>query len=251
LSRVALVTGASRGIGRATAVALAARGDRVLAVARSQDELDTLAGDTGVAVLATSLASPEGCERAVAEAQRRLGAVDILVNNAGIDLDGGRPIWRTRDEDWEGTLALNLRAPFLLTRLVSGGMVERGWGRIVMVGSTAGQVGAPGNAAYCASKHALVGLMRAVAQDVAAFGVTCNAVMPGWVRTAASERSAQAEAAASGVTVEEVWAARRASYAAGRVLEPEEIADVIAFLASDGAAGVNGEPVTVALGGLW
>ena len=93
--------------------------------------------------------------------------------------------------------------------------------------------------------------MRAVAQDVAPFGVTCNAVMPGWVRTPTSERSAAAEARASGRSVEEIWAQRCASYAAGRVLEPAEVAEVIAFLASDAASGVNGEPVTVSLGGMW
>jgi NAD(P)-dependent dehydrogenase (short-subunit alcohol dehydrogenase family) len=249
--RVAIVTGASRGIGRATAVALAARGARVLAVARSEGDLEALASETGVEVLPVSLATADGCERAVAEARRRLGPVDILVNNAGIDLDDGRAIWEARVEDWEQTLALNLHAPFTLTRLVSGEMVRRGWGRIVMVGSTAGQVGAPGNASYCTSKHGLVGLMRAVAQDVAAFGVTCNAVMPGWVRTATADRSAAAEAEASGRSVDEVWAQRCASYAAGRMLDPPEIAEVIAFLASDAASGVNGEPVTVALGALW
>jgi 3-hydroxybutyrate dehydrogenase len=249
--RVAIVTGASKGIGRATAVALAQRGARVLAVGRSESDLATLASETGAEVLAVSLATTEGCARTVEEAHRRLGPVDILVNNAGIDLDGGRAIWEQRVEDWEQTLALNLHAPFTLTRLVSGEMVRRGWGRVVMVGSTAGQVAAPGMTAYCTSKHGLVGLMRAVAQDVAPFGVTCNAVMPGWVKTAAADRSASAEAQASGRSVEEIWAQRAASYPAGRVLVPGEIAEVIAFLASDAASGVNGEPVTVALGGLW
>jgi NAD(P)-dependent dehydrogenase (short-subunit alcohol dehydrogenase family) len=249
--RAAIVTGASSGIGRATAVALAQRGARVLAVARSERDLAALASETGVEVLAVSLATAEGCERTVAEAHRRLGSVDILVNNAGVDLDGGRPIWEARREDWEQTLALNLDAPFALTRQLSGEMVKRGWGRIIMVASTAGQTAAPGNTAYCTSKHGLVGLMRAVAQDVAPFGVTCNAVMPGWVRTATSERSAAIEAERSGRPVEEIWAERAAGYAAGRVLAPAEIAEVIAFLASDAASGVNGEPVTVALGGLW
>lgn len=249
--RVAIVTGASKGIGRATAVALAQRGARVLGVARSESDLATLEREAGVEVLAVSLATADGCERAVAEAHRRLGPVDILVNNAGVDLDGGRAIWEQRVEDWEQTLALNLHAPFTLTRLVSGEMVQRRWGRIVMVASTASQAAAPGTVAYCASKHGLVGLMRAVAQDVAPFGVTCNAVLPGWVKTAAADRTADAEALQSGRSVDDVWAQRAASYAAGRVLVPGEIAEVIAFLASDAATGVNGEPVTVALGGLW
>src|SRR5262249_20148927 len=106
-------------------------------------------------------------------------------------------------------------------------------------------------AAYCASKHGILGLMRSVACDVAPFGVTCNAVAPGWVRTSMSERTAEREAAQRRVPVEQVWEERMGSYAAGRLVEPGEVASVVAFLRSDAAAAVNGETVTIALGEVW
>lgn len=133
----------------------------------------------------------------------------------------------------------------------SSNLIEQSWGRIVMVSSTAGEVGAPATSAYCASKHGLLGLMRAVAQDLAPFNVTCNAVCPGWVRTVMSERHTELEAKQRGMAVEAIWAERAERYPAGRVVAPEEIAHTIAFLASKEASGVNGEAITVALGSLW
>jgi NAD(P)-dependent dehydrogenase (short-subunit alcohol dehydrogenase family) len=130
-------------------------------------------------------------------------------------------------------------------------MKERGWGRIVMVSSTSGELGAPKTSAYTASKHGLMGLMRAVAQDIGPFGATCNAVLPGWVRTEMAERSARLEAERRGVTVDEVWAERAATYPANRVVTAEEIAATVAFLASDEASGINAEGITVALGAPW
>lgn len=248
--RTALVTGAGRGIGRATAIALSARGDRVLAVARTEDDLRSLAAAAPVEYLAGTVGTADGCARIAEEARRRLGRVDILVSNAGIDLDEP-PIWEQDTGTWRQAMAVNLDAPFELTRRLAGEMIQRRWGRIVMVGSTAGAVGGPAMAAYCASKHGLAGLMRSVACDVAPFGVTCNAVSPGWVRTSMSERTAEREAARRGVPAEQVWEERARSYPAGRVVEPGEVASVIAFLTSDAAAAVNGETVTIALGGVW
>jgi NAD(P)-dependent dehydrogenase (short-subunit alcohol dehydrogenase family) len=248
--RTALVTGAGSGIGRATAVSLSARGDRVLAVARSQDDLRSLAEAAPVDYLAETVDTTAGCARIAYDAIRRLGCVDILVLSAGIDLDEP-PIWDQDPGTWRRIMAVNLDAPFELMRRLAGQMTQRRWGRIVMVGSTAGVIGGPSMAAYCASKHGLLGLMRSVACDVAPFGVTCNAVAPGWVRTRMSDRTAAREAARRGVTVELVWQERMNSYAAGRVVEPEEVASVITFLTSDAAAAVNGETVTVALGEVW
>jgi 3-hydroxybutyrate dehydrogenase len=245
--RVALVTGAGRGIGRATALALAERGARVMAVSRTEGELAEL----GLDYVAESVATPEGCERIVTEARGRLGPIEILVNNAGLGSAHERPIWEQDPSVWHETLAVNLHAPFHLTRLAAPDMVERGWGRIVMVSSTAGQIGGAAESAYDTSKHGLLGLMRSVAQDVGSFGVTCNAVLPGWVRTSMAERSAAEVAAQRGVSVEEVWAERAAVYPAGRVVTAEEVAAAIVFLAGEEASGINGEAITVALGGIW
>ncbi len=194
---------------------------------------------------------PPPVEEIVAATERELGPVEMLVLNAGIGSNSEDVVWAQPTDVWEETMRVNLDAPFHLCRAAAGGMVERGFGRIVMVSSTAGHVGAERMSAYCASKHGLNGLMRAVAQDVGPHGVTCNAVAPGWVRTPMAERSAQAEAERRGTTVDAIWQERAAEYPRGRVVEPEEVAEVIAFLASDAATGVNGEVVTVALGGVW
>ena len=249
--RVALVTGASSGIGWATAALLAARGDRVMAVGRNQDRLRLLEQETGVATVAESLDDVGGCERVVAHTTDVLGPVAILVNSAGRGADADRPIWDQSLEDWRTTMAINLDAPFLLSRACASQMRERGWGRIVMVSSTAGQIGAPSMSPYCASKHGVIGLMRSVAHDVGTFGGTCNAVLPGWVRTRMADVYVQSEADERGITLDDMWRTHDAEYPRGRVVEPEEVARTIAWLASDDASGVNGEAVTVALGGLW
>jgi NAD(P)-dependent dehydrogenase (short-subunit alcohol dehydrogenase family) len=248
--RTALVTGAGRGIGRATAISLARRGDRVLAVARTEHDLLSLAAEVPVSYLVETVATAEGCARIAEQARKLLGPVDILVNNAGVDV-GEPPIWSQATATWRQAMAVNLDAPFELTRLLAGEMTQRRWGRIVMVSSTAGSAGGPSMAAYCASKHGILGLMRSVACDVAPFGVTCNAVAPGWVRTPMSERTAEQEAARRGVSAQQVWDERASSYAAGRVVTAEEVASVITFLTSDAATGVNGETVTIALGQVW
>ena len=249
--RVAIVTGAGRGIGRATALALAGRGARVLGVSRTEGELASLAEEAPVEVLIESVATEEGCERIVAETRTRLGPVEILVLNAGIGSGHEREIWAQETSVWRETMAVNLDGPFFLCRAASADMKEGGWGRIVMVSSTSGEVGSPSTSAYTASKHGLMGLMRSVAQDLGPHGATCNAVLPGWVRTEMAERSARIEAESRGVTAEEVWAERAAAYPSNRVVTPEEIAETVAFLASEEASGINGEGVTVALGGLW
>jgi NAD(P)-dependent dehydrogenase (short-subunit alcohol dehydrogenase family) len=249
--KVALVTGAGRGIGRATALALAARGARVMATSRTEEELAALAWEVGVEYVAETIASAEGCERIIAETHRRLGPIDILVNNAGIGSAHERVVWEQDPAVWRETMAVNLDGPFHLTRLAARDMVERRYGRIVMVSSTAGQIGGRAESAYDASKHGVIGLVRAVAQDVGAYDVTCNAVLPGWVRTAMAELSAVQEAERRGIGVAEVWRERAAVYPAGRVVEPEEVAATVAFLASEEASGINGEAVTVALGGIW
>jgi NAD(P)-dependent dehydrogenase (short-subunit alcohol dehydrogenase family) len=148
-------------------------------------------------------------------------------------------------------MRINLDGPFYLTRQVVKDMIEQGYGRLVFTSSTAGQVAEYAGSAYTSSKHGLLGLMRSVAQDAGPHGVTSNAVLPGWVRTTMAETSAEVEAKQRGITADEVWAERAALYPVGRVVTPEEVAEVIAFLASEESSGVNGEAITVALGGIW
>jgi NAD(P)-dependent dehydrogenase (short-subunit alcohol dehydrogenase family) len=249
--RVALVTGGGRGIGRAIARALAADGAAVSVVARSEPELKAVSTEIGGTYVAVSLATEAGCVRAVEETRRALGPISILVNNAGAGSSDEQPIWDQPTEIWRETMAVNLDAPFWLTRQAVGEMVAQRWGRIVMISSTAGEAGGPAMSAYCASKHGVIGLMRAVAADTIEHGVTCNAVLPGWVRTTMSDDGAALEGQERSGTAEAVWAERAASYAAKRVLDPTEIASVVRFLASDHATGINGEAITVALGSRW
>lgn len=247
--RVAVVTGAGRGIGRATALALARRDARVLAVSRTAEELEALAREAPVDVLAESVATAAGCVRIVDEARRRLGPVEILVNNAGMGSAREHEIWKQDSAVWRESLAVNLEAPFELTRLVAAEMVERRYGRIVMVCSTASLAAgfAPGMSAYVAAKHGLLGLARAVALDVAPYGVTCNAVLPGTVRTRMAELKVAEEARDEGVTIEQAWAARAARTRAGRLVTAEEVAATIAFLVGDDASAINGVALEVAL----
>ncbi len=244
--RVALVTGAGRGIGRVTAVLLSARGAKVMAVARSEDELSSLGLEYTVADLGTA----KGCSHVVEETRKRLGSIEILVCNHGIGSAHERVIWEQNPENWNETIRINLDGPFHLSRLVTAGMVERGYGRVVYTSSTAGQVAEFAGAAYTSSKHGLLGLMRSVAQAGGAHGITSNAVLPGWVRTEMAENSAATEAKARGITTKDIWAERESLYPPNRVVTPQEVAEVIAFLASEESSGVSGQAITVALGGV-
>ena len=244
--RVALVTGAGRGIGRVTAELLAARGARVMCVARSAAELKTL----GLYYLAADLGTPEGCAHSVGETEGRLGPVDILVCNHGIGSAHEKVIWEQSPDTWSETMRINLDGPFELSRRVLRGMTERGYGRVVFTSSTAGLVAEHAGSAYNSSKHGLIGLMRSVATDGGAFGVTSNAVLPGWVRTEMAERSARQEAEDRGVSSDQVWEERAAMYPPGRVATPQEVAELIAFLASEESSGVSGEAIRVALGSV-
>lgn len=244
--RVALVTGGGRGIGREAALLLSKAGAQVMVTARSASELATL----GLDYVAADLGTPEGCALAVAETERRLGPVDLLVCNHGIGSAHEQLVWEQDPAVWRETMRINLDGPFELARLTVGGMCERGFGRLVFTSSTAGQIAERRGSAYTASKHGLIGLARAIAQDAGPFNVTSNAVLPGWVRTEMAERSARTEAERRSISVADVWRERAALYPQNRVLEPREVAEVIVFLCGEAAGGVNGEAITVALGGL-
>ncbi len=244
--RIALITGAGRGIGRTTAELFAARGATVMAVARSADELESLGLDYVVADLGTV----EGCELTIRATEQKFGRIDILVCNHGIGSAHERVVWEQDPALWDRTMDINLDGPFHLTRLALAGMVERGYGRVVYTSSTAGLVAEPHSAAYNASKHGLLGLMRSVALDAGAHGVTSNAVLPGWVRTEMAERSAAQEAQDRGMTVAGVWVERASFYPPGRVVTMEEVAETILFLAMEESSGVSGEAIRVSLGAI-
>jgi NAD(P)-dependent dehydrogenase (short-subunit alcohol dehydrogenase family) len=217
-----------------------------MCVARSEDELAATCHD----FVAADLGTLEGCEQVIRETEKRLGSVDILVCNHGIGSAHERVVWEQDPKIWQESMRVNLDAPFYLSRLVLAGMIERRYGRVVYTSSTAGLVAEYAGSAYNSSKSGLLGLMRSVAQDAGQYGVTANAVLPGWVRTAMAERSARYEANDRGITADEVWAERAALYPPGRVATPEEVAALIAFLASEEASGVSGEAIRVALGSM-
>lgn len=199
--RVALVTGAGRGIGKVTAELLAARGARVMAVARSEDELKTLGLDYFVA----DLGEPDGCAGTVQATLDRLGPVEILVCNHGLGSAQEKVIWEQDPQLWRESMRINLDGPFFLAQAVVNEMTKQDYGRLVFVSSTAARVAEFAGSAYNSSKSGLLGLMRSIAQDAGPHGVTSNAVLPGWVRTEMAELSALAEAEERGISTDEVW----------------------------------------------
>jgi NAD(P)-dependent dehydrogenase (short-subunit alcohol dehydrogenase family) len=242
--RIALVTGAGRGIGRRTAELLAERGAKVMCAARSESELASLGLDYVVADLGT----PDGCQFAVDETEKRLGTIEIFVCNHGLGSAHEQVIWKQDPDLWRETMRVNLDGPFYLSRLIVGRMAELRYGRVVFTSSTAGLVAEHAGSAYNSSKHGLLGLMRSVAVDGGEYGITSNAVLPGWVRTEMAERSATQEAKDRGMTVEQVWAERAAFYPPGRVVTVDEVAEAIAFLAAEESSGISGEAIKISLG---
>ena len=245
--RVALITGGGRGIGRATAELLASRGARVMCVARSEKDL----ADTGFDYSVADLGTADGCAQAVADTEQQLGPIDILICNHGIGSAHEKVVWEQQPEVWSESMRVNLDGPFHLSRLVLPGMVERQYGRAVYTSSTASLVAEHAGSAYNSSKAGLLGLMRSVAVDGGPYGITSNAVLPGWVRTEMAERSARQEAKDRDITTEQVWEQRAALYPPGRVATPQEVAEMIAFLAAEESSGVSGEAIRVALGSVW
>ena len=252
--RVALVTGAGRGIGRETALALARAGADVAVLARSEAQIAAVASEVralGVRSLAVpcDVTTADAVNGAVDRVQRELGRVDVLVNNAGVARSA--PFLRTEDALWDELLAVNLTAPFRFARAVLGGMLERGWGRIVTVASIAGKVGAAYIAAYTASKHGVIGLTRALAVEVAAKGVTVNAVCPGYVDTEMTTTNVHAMGEKTGRSEEEIRRILADQSPQKRIYRADEVASLVAYLASDEAGGINGQAINLCGGAVF
>lgn len=236
--RVALVTGSGKGIGRAVALALAKGGvpvainySRSESEARATAEMISEAGGT-CRVFKADVSKSDEVHALFEKTKKELGPVSILVNNAGITRDS--LLVRMKDEDWREVLTLNLEAAFLCIRESVRDMAKARWGRIINISSVVGLIGNPGQANYCASKAGLIGLTKSVAREYGMRGITANAVAPGWIETDMT----------AGLKPE-IREAMLKSVPAARPGVPQDVASVVAFLASDGAAYVNGQTIAV------
>jgi NAD(P)-dependent dehydrogenase (short-subunit alcohol dehydrogenase family) len=239
-----VVTGGGRGIGRAIVERFAAAGDHVLALGRDRAALEEVAALPGVSAAPCDVTD----EDAVRDVFAGAGDVDVLVNNAGVS--SSAPLQRTTLADWRLQLEVNATGAFICTREVVAAMVRRGSGRIVTVGSTAAHRGYPYTTAYTASKHAAVGLMRAVAAELAGTGVTANAVSPAFVRTDMTTRSIARIVDRTGRSEQEAQRALAEASPLGRLMEPDEVAAAVFYLASPEAAAVNGQTLILDGGGI-
>ncbi|MGH7893662.1 MAG: SDR family NAD(P)-dependent oxidoreductase [Candidatus Binatia bacterium] len=249
-SKVAIVTGASKGIGRAVALELADAGADLVVTARGLAALDAVAAEIrtrgrAVEVVASDVATRDGCTAVVDGATRRFGRVDILVNNAG---EGSpKPMLEHTDDDWHASLELNLMSAVRLSLACVPGMRAQGGGRIINISSRMGRQPDPYFAPYAAAKAALINFTKSLANAFSKDGVLSNCVVPGLVRTEAVEEAARKSAAATGKTVEQVFAATLAKrpIPVGRMGEPTDVAGLVVFLAGPRAAWITGSTFTV------
>ena len=241
-----LVTGGGRGIGRAIALAFAEPGAVVAIAARTRSELDETADAIGArGARPVAIAVDVTDEGAVAAGFDELRAVspqlDVLVNNAGIG--GGQHIHKTDTHSWRRILDTNVWGTFLVTRQAVPILGEGG--RVINMSSVLGRFGVPGYTAYCASKHAVIGFTRALALELVKRGITVNAICPGWVDTAMAAQGMQAGANAMGVTFDEFRAQALGDVPIKRIIQPEEIANLVKFLASPQASAITGQTYNI------
>lgn len=235
--RVALVTGASQGIGRACALKLASAGAAVAVAARNQEKLDELVKEirgTGgkAAAFAVNVSDEVQIKSAIKAAIAQFGKVDILVNNAGITCD--QLVMRMKRADWDAVLQTNLTSAYLCIQQVIGSMLKQRWGRIINITSVFGQMGQAGQANYAASKAGLIGLTMAIAREVGSRNITCNAVSPGFIETAMTATLG-----------DEFKQTAVKQIPLGRVGAPEDVASAVAFLCSDEASYITGHVLNV------
>jgi|ERR1700676_397523 len=236
-SRVALVTGASQGIGRACALRLAKNGATVAVAARNQEKLNELVQEINAAggksaAFVVDVADEEQVKSAIKSALAQFGKIDILVNNAGITRD--QLVMRMKRSDWDSVLNTNLTSAYLCTQQVIGSMLKQRWGRIINITSIFGQMGQAGQANYAASKAGLIGLTMAIAREVGSRNITCNAVAPGFIETAMTAALA-----------EDFRKEALKMIPLARIGTPEDVASAVAFLASEESSYITGHVLNV------
>ncbi|SFU29394.1 3-hydroxybutyrate dehydrogenase [Halomonas korlensis] len=244
--RVALVTGTSSGIGEAVVRHFRELGHQVLAVDFNPDG-KALAESMGAAFFQADLTDGEACKAAAADAIKRFGRVDILVNNAGIQHVA--PIESFPETQWRRIIDLMLTAPFLLSQAVWPSMRENGWGRIINIASVHAQVASPGKSAYISAKHGMIGLTKTAALEGGAQGITANAICPAYVKTPLVDNQIADQARMHGMQEQEVIEQIMLKNAAiKRLIEPSEVAELVAYMASDAAGAVTGSSWNIDLG---
>jgi NAD(P)-dependent dehydrogenase (short-subunit alcohol dehydrogenase family) len=242
-SRRCLLTGAGRGIGAAVARRLSADGHHVALTARSTGELEALAAELPgpCLVVPADVTDPDAADAVFGAVEQAWGPVEVLVLNAGAGTSA--PLQRTTDADWQRMLDLNLTAPFRLLRRAVPGMVAQGFGRVVAIASVAAKHGEPYIAAYTASKHGLLGLVRSAARELARTGVTVNAVCPAYVDTPMTDGTVASIAAATGRTQVQAREALEQRQPIGRLITPDEVADAVLLCVASGA--ITGQGINV------
>jgi NAD(P)-dependent dehydrogenase (short-subunit alcohol dehydrogenase family) len=248
-SAVSIVTGASQGIGRVIAIELAARGDTVVLAARNAEGLEKTAAHIERAggqqlVIETDVTSAASIASMVAMVTERLGRIDNLVNNSGVGGPSGR-LWEVDPVEWRSTYEVNVFGVFEVSRAVLPVMVEQGSGSVVVVGSISGKRPLFGRSAYTSTKTALIGLTRTLAAEAGPHGLRVNLVSPGFVAGTRIEWVMKAQAEARGIDVDEVRADFEDESPLGRLTDPHDVATAVAFLTSDGAAGITGADLNV------
>jgi 3-hydroxybutyrate dehydrogenase len=249
-NRIALITGGGRGIGRAIALTFAAEGAQVVVAARTVSQVESVSHEitnqfhSRTLAVACDVSNVKSVEAMFAQAAEFFGrGPDILVNNAGIAESA--PISKTDDELWDRHLAINLSGSFYCTRAALPQMAERAWGRIINIASIAGKTGAPYIAAYSASKHGLLGLTRSTALEMAAKGITANAICPGYVDTEMTTRGVENITKKTGRSAEEAMEAIRKMSPQNRLVTSEEVAALALLLASAEGGAINGQAINV------